>query len=155
MKWILLTGSHLLAIGLGFALGIYLLPIWTAPVSPAVEVVRSSAAAAQFKGSFKRDLEDSDALHWGEGTIHIGTERIAFEGELAPGPDYRLYLSPEFVETESAFESLKGEMVEVGAVRTFNNFTVDVPTGIDPAQYKAVIVWCEAFGQFITAAAYR
>jgi hypothetical protein len=30
-----------------------------------------------------------------------------------------------------------------------------VPAGIDPANYKAVIIWCEAFGQFITAASYQ
>ena len=46
-------------------------------------------------------------------------------------------------------------MVRVGDVRTFENFIVAVPQGIDPANYSAVVVWCEAFGQFITAAPYR
>nr|MDJ0905922.1 DM13 domain-containing protein [Woeseiaceae bacterium] len=78
-----------------------------------------------------------------------------FEGRLAPGPDYRLYLSPTFVETEADFEALKSSMVDIGPVRTFDNFMVAVPTGIDPADYRAVIVWCESFGQFITAAEYR
>jgi hypothetical protein len=26
---------------------------------------------------------------------------------------------------------------------------------VDPAAYKAAIAWCEAFGEFITAAAYQ
>jgi hypothetical protein len=40
-------------------------------------------------------------------------------------------------------------------VRTFENFVVPVPASIDVAHYDTVIVWCESFGQFITAARYR
>lgn len=155
IRTLMLIGTHAAAIGLGFALGIYALPILTAPESPSVEMVRSAAASARYQGEFRRDLEDSDALHWGEGTLLVGEETIAFEGRLAPGPDYRLYLSPRFVESESAFEALKPQMVEVGPVRTFENFMVTVPAGIDPAEFRAAIVWCESFGQFITAAEYR
>jgi hypothetical protein len=155
IRKLMLTGTHAAAIGVGFALGIYALPILTAPESPSIEQVRSAAATASYRGEFHRDLEDSDALHWGEGTLLIGHDTIAFEGRLAPGPDYRLYLSPTFVETEASFEALKPQMVEVGPVRTFKNFTVDVPDDIDPAEFRAAIVWCEPFGQFITASKYR
>jgi len=151
----LLAGTHLLAVVVGVALGIYLLPILTAPESPADELVQATADVAQFEGEVRRDLEDSDALHWGEGTLFIGPDSIAFEGRLAPGPDYRLYLSPKFVETEAAFEALKPEMVQVGFVRTFENFMLAVPESVDPAKFKAAIVWCESFGQFITAASYQ
>ena len=152
---LLRIGTHIVAVGFGIALGIYLLPILTAPESPAVEVIRATAGIAQFKGEFRRDLADSDALHWGEGTLFIGADNIVFEGRLAPGPDYRLYLSPKFVETEAVFEALKPDMVQVGLVRTFENFTVSVPESVDPAKFNAAIVWCESFGQFITAAAYQ
>lgn len=108
-----------------------------------------------FTGQFRRDLKDSDLLHWGEGTVAIGRERIALTGRLAPGPDYKLYLSPEFVETEADFARLKLAMVRVGDVRTFDNFVVEVPPSIDVTRYTTVIVWCETFGQFITAARYR
>ena len=150
-----LIATHAAAIGAGFALGIYLLPILTAPDSPGIDEVRSVAEASHFTGEFRRDLADSDALHWGEGTLFVGPGEIALEGRLAPGPDYRLYLSPEFVETEAAFEAAKSRMVQVGHVLTFENFMVAVPEHIDPADYAAAIVWCEAFGQFITAAAYQ
>jgi hypothetical protein len=76
-------------------------------------------------------------------------------GKLAPGPDYKLYLSPAFVETEVEFNQLKKSMVRVGDVKTFENFVVAVPAGIELEKYSAVIVWCETFGQFITAAKYR
>ena len=132
-----------------------MLPILTAPEAPSVDQVRSAAAAAGFQGEFRRDLADSDALHWGEGTLYVGPDSIALDGRLAPGPDYRLYLSPQFVETESAFLALKSQMVEVGPVRTFENFMVPVPASIDPAAFSTAIVWCESFSQFITAAEYQ
>ena len=155
MKWIVRVITHAAAGGIGFALGIYLLPILIAPDSPNGEEVRLVASSAIFSAEFRRDLEDSDALHWGEGTLFVGSGSIAFEGNLAPGPDYRLYLSPQFVETERGFEALKSEMVEVGPVRTFENFMVAVPETIDPRDFKAAIVWCESFGEFITAGAYQ
>ena len=40
-------------------------------------------------------------------------------------------------------------------MRTFDNFVVELPPDIDPAHYTTAIVWCESFGQFITAAQYR
>jgi hypothetical protein len=76
-------------------------------------------------------------------------------GRIAPGPDYKLYLSPEFVETEAGFNRLKARMARVGDVKTFENFIVPLPANIDPTAYTTVIVWCESFGQFITAARYR
>jgi hypothetical protein len=154
-RLLLLVASHLVAVAVGFAAGIYFLPILTAPGAPPVAAVQATAEAAEFTGQFRRDLQDSDAFHWGEGTIHVGPESIALEGEIAPGPDYKLYLSPEFVETEADFERLKPMMVRVGDVKTFENFIVFVPASIDPQAYSSVIIWCESFGQFITAAEYR
>lgn len=94
-------------------------------------------------------------LHWGEGTVLVNATNIGLVGELAPGPDYKLYLSPEFVETEADFLRLKPGMARVGDVKTFKNFLVPIPATIDPSRYNTVIVWCEAFGQFISAARYR
>jgi len=155
MRRLVLVASHLGMLGLGFALGIYALPILIAPAPPTQSEVHAKSFGAPYRGTFRRDLKDSDALHWGEGTVHIAHKHIVFEGELAPGPDYKLYLSPEFVETEAEFHRVKPTMQRIGDVKTFRNFIVAVPEGIDVARYSAVIVWCETFGQFITAARYR
>ena len=150
-----LAVSHLFVAVVGFAGGIYALPILIAPKDPTADEVKAANSRVQFTAEFKRDLKDSDALHWGEGTVSVGSSAISLVGKLSPGPDYKLYLSPEFVETESDFKRLKSTMIRIGDVKTFDNFIVSVPAGIDPAKYSAVIVWCETFSEFITAAKYR
>ncbi len=154
-KTLLLAVSHLFAIAVGFALGIYALPILTAPAAPSAAEVASQADQATYTGRFRRDLKDSDLFHWGEGTVSVGRHSIALMGRIAPGPDYKLYLSPEFVETEADFARLKERMVRIGDVKTFENFIVPVSNAVEPAHYNTVIVWCESFSQFITAATYR
>ncbi len=154
-RTVLLLASHALTLLVGFGAGIYVLPILTAPEGPSIAQVAQAAAGSVYSGEFRRDLKDSDPLHWGEGKVSVGAQQVVFTGRLAPGPDYKLYLSTEFVETEADFNRLKPGMLRVGDVKTFENFIVNLPAGTDPAQYTSVIVWCESFGQFITAARYR
>jgi hypothetical protein len=59
------------------------------------------------------------------------------------------------VETEAEFNRLKRTMVLIGEVKTFDNFIVEVSPNIDLAAYNTVVVWCETFGEFITAAKYK
>ena len=155
MKLIRILVTHAIALALGFALGIYLLPVLIAPPAPSDAEVSSSAQGAVFSGRFTRDLPGSDLLHWGEGEVSISPTRIAFMGSIAPGPDYQLYLTRELVLTEADFLPVKQDAARIGAVRTFDNFILDIPPGVDPADYKALVVWCETFSEFITAAAYR
>ncbi len=150
-----LLASHTLVAAIGFAGGIYILPILTAPAAPTVAELKLATTQALFTGEFKRTLKDSDPLHWGEGVVSVASRTISLAGKLSPGPDYKLYLSPEFVETEADFKRLKSRMVQVGDIKTFENFVVPVPTGIEPANYSTVIVWCETFSEFITAAKYK
>ena len=154
-KLILPIATHLAASVIGFGIGIYALPILTAPPAPELADIREASANATHSGQFRRDLEDSDMFHWGDGTLFVSREAISLEGEIAPGPDYKLYLSPTFVETEADFVRLKESMVRVGDVSTFKNFIVPVPSSVNPNAFNTAIVWCEAFGQFITAAQYQ
>lgn len=151
----LLLLSHGLAVAIGFAGGIYALPILIAPPPPSLADISAGAEGAMYSAEFHRDLEGSDAFHWGEGKVSIGRDTISLMGSLAPGPDYKLYLSPEFVETEADFNRLKSRMTLVGDVKTFTNFLLNVPAGVDPSGYTSVIVWCETFGEFITSAKYK
>jgi len=154
-KLIILIATHVLVGAIGFAIGIYTLPILMAPNAPSPKEIYQQHNEARFEGQFRRDLEGSDILHWGEGTVYVSRNAISLIGRLAPGPDYKLYMSPEYVETEADFLRLKPRMIRVGEVKTFDNFIVHLSDNIDPNEFNTVIVWCESFGQFITAARYK
>jgi hypothetical protein len=154
-KALLLAASHLAVLGLGFALGIYLLPILTAPAAPSASETAAAAAGARYITEFKRNLKGSDALHYGEGRVTVGPDAVTLAGRIAPGPAYKLYLVPEFVETEADFKRLKSKSLAVADIKTFENFIVPLPAGTPLENYNTVLVWCESFSQFITAAKYR
>nr|WP_319386529.1 DM13 domain-containing protein [uncultured Roseibium sp.] len=155
IRLILLLCSHGAMLAAGFALGVYFLPILTEPQGPDEAVLAEAAEGAQYQVELTRDLAGSDFLHWGEGTVSISPQRIVHTGELSPGPDYKLYLVKEFVEDEAGFLDLKDTAVQLGDIKTFDGFIVDVPADVSIDDYSTVLVWCEAFGEFITAAKYR
>ena len=150
-----LAFTHIATLALGFALGIYVLPILTAPPAPTDSEIRISVSRAVYTGEFIPELKGSDALHLGEGKLSVSLDQIALMGQLAPGPDYQLYLSPQWVETEVEFMQLKASMLRVGAVKTFDHFIVPMAPNTDLTAFNTVVVWCETFGEFITAAQYR
>lgn len=155
IKTLLLLASHTGIFAFGFALGIYMLPILIAPDAPSETEVMKTAKGASYTTTFKRDLKGSDGFHWGEGTLSIGKQTISFMGELAPGPDYKLYLSPTYVEDEAEFKAIKDQAVQISDVKTFENFIVNLPQGINPAEYTTAVVWCETFEEFISAGQYQ
>ena len=155
LRWIVLSASHAAMLAVGFALGVYFLPILTAPPSPDKAVLSEAAQAAEFKATFKRDLKGSDFLHWGEGDVSLTAREIVHEGRLSPGPDYKLYLVEDFVEDEEQFLRIKSGAQLIGDVKAFDGFLLSVPEGVDVAAFSTVVVWCEAFSEFITAAQYQ
>ena len=142
-------------LAIGFALGIYFLPILTAPEGPDKAMLAETAKTAIFSVRLTRDLKGSDFLHWGEGKISVTPKKIVHDGKLAPGPDYKLYLVKEFVEDEAQFLNVKDSAQLIGDVKTFDGFILDVPAGVDVQQYTTAVVWCESFSEFITAGKYQ
>ncbi len=147
--------THGAALAIGFALGIYLLPILTAPKAPDAQMLQEMAQDALYTGELTRELRGSDFLHWGEGKVSVTRGQIVHEGRLAPGPDYKLYLVKEFAEHEDEFLPVKSSAQYIGDVKSFNGFVLDVPKGVNVSDYNTVLIWCEAFSEFITAVKYR
>lgn len=154
-KLILFLFTHGAALAIGFALGIYALPILIAPPAPDTAMLEQKAEEAIYTADFTRDLRGSDFLHWGEGTVSITPTQIVHKGSLAPGPDYKIYLVTEFVEHEDEFLPLKESSLNVGDVKTFEGFLADLPADVNIEEFNTVLIWCETFGEFITAAKYR
>lgn len=154
-KILILLVSHGMTAGLAFFIGVYSLPIIMAIPDPTSGALALTIKNSRYVATISESLEDSDWLHWGEGRFSLGDDYIVFQGQLAPGPAYRLYLSPTFIETEEDFLQQKSTMIEVGNVNSFGNYILPVPADISLEDYTTVIIWCESFNQFITAAQFR
>jgi hypothetical protein len=154
-KIVLLISSYIIVFVLGLGLGIYLLPILTSPKSVNIDKIIKLEKNTLYKTVFVRDLKGSDLFHWGEADVSVSKNEIIVNGSIAPGPDYKLYLTKEFAEQEEEFLSIKDKSRYVAEVKTFKNFVITVPEDIDINDYNTIVIWCESFSEFITAAKYK
>ena len=154
-KITLLVFSYTIVFLLGLGLGIYLLPILTTPKSVDIDKIIKLEKNALYKTLFVKDLKGSDLFHWGEAKVTVSKNEIIVNGSIAPGPDYKLYLTKEFAEQEEEFLSIKDKSRYVAEVKTFKNFVITVPEDIDINDYNTIVIWCESFSEFITAAKYK
>ena len=156
MKYkILIFSSHVFVLILGFGLGIYFLPILTAPKPIEISKIKKYEEKAIYQTEFIKDLKGSDLLHWGEAKVTVSYTKITVNGSIAPGPDYKLYLTDQFVEHEDEFLAIKDQAKYLAEVKTFKNFVIDVPKDIQINNFNTVVIWCESFSEFITAAKYQ
>ena len=154
-KIFILTFTHSFILIFGFGLGVYFLPILTAPKSIDISEINEIENNSLFQTEFVRDLRGSDPWHWGEAKVTISDKKITVNGSIAPGPDYKLYLLNEFVEHEDEFLPIKDMSQYIAEIKGFENFVVDVPENVDVSKYNTIIIWCESFNEFITAAKYQ
>ena len=154
-KITLLFFSYMIVFLLGLGLGIYLLPILTAPKSVDIDKIIKLEKNALYKTLFVKDLKGSDLFHWGEAKVTVSKNEIIVNGSIAPGPDYKLYLTKEFVEQEEEFLFIKDKSKYIAEVKTFKNFVITIPENIDINDYNTIVIWCESFSEFITAAKYK
>ncbi|WP_323120469.1 DM13 domain-containing protein [Burkholderia alba] len=154
-KLLILAVSHLIALAAGFAAGVYVLPILTAEPGVSAQAARAAAQQARYTGQFRRDLPGSDALHWADASLAVTPGALVLEGRVAPGPDYRIYLVPAFVDNREAFLALKARARQVGTLKTFGHSVTPLAPDVELDAYTTVVIWCERFSQFISAARYR
>ena len=154
-KITLLVFSYMIVFLLVLGLGIYLLPILTAPKSVDIDKIIKLEKNALYKTLFVKDLKGSDLFHWGEAKVTVSKNEIIVNGSIAPGPDYKLYLTKEFVEQEEEFLFIKNKSKYIAEVKTFKNFVITIPENIDINDYNTIVIWCESFSEFITAAKYK
>jgi hypothetical protein len=140
---------------LGFMAGIYTLPIMIAPEPLSMLELATASQNARYKVMISDDLDGSDFLHNGTGEFYLSPSKIVFKGSLTPGPDYQLYLSKQFVENEEQFKQHQNSMINIAEVKRFDGFIKQVPDQLDIDEYTTIVIWCEAFEEFITAAKYK
>ena len=131
---------------------VYFQPILIAEKDLDSESIAALSDSVLRRGTSVQGSPGSDDLQWGDGVVMVNADRIWLDGKVAPGPDYRLYLAPKYVETGPGFQTIKAQSLQIGPIKAFENFSLDLPDGVDVTNYRAVLICCEAFGQFITAA---
>lgn len=147
--------SHLVVFGAGTGLGIYLLPILTAQENASLSEINDVRKQAKYKGAFTRNQKGSDVFHWAEGEIYVTDNEIAFKGEVAPGPDYKIYLTKKQATDKRSFLEIKKEAVLIGELKNFGNFRKSIPDNVNVNEFTTVQIWCERFSKFIGSAEYR
>jgi hypothetical protein len=146
-----LTIKFFAGLVIGFGLGVYFLPIIVADAPVTASVIQEDIVQAELQAEFVRDLPGSDFSHWGEGTLYLSPGKVTLDGEVSPGPDYRLYLTPKFVDSKAGFLEIKDQSLQVVRIKGFENFAYPIDDNIDFSRYDSVVIWCERFSMFITA----
>jgi len=150
-----LLASHLALFGAGIGLGIYILPILTAQENATLSDIEEVKGLAKYNGEFSRNQKGSDALHWADGELFVSDHDIVFEGSIAPGPDYKIYLTKTLATDKESFLAIKKEAILIGELKNFGNFRKAIPAGVNVNQFTAVQIWCERFSKFIGSAKYQ
>ncbi|HYF29294.1 MAG TPA: DM13 domain-containing protein [Candidatus Paceibacterota bacterium] len=87
--------------------------------------------------------------HPSSGTVRIvsadGKQYVRYENlKTINGPDIYVYLSKDLGARE---------YVELGKVKsTEGNANYEIPAGVDPADYRYVLIWCKQFGVLFNSA---
>ncbi|HCU1017960.1 TPA: DM13 domain-containing protein, partial [Klebsiella pneumoniae] len=76
-------------------------------------------------------------------------------GSIAPGPDYKIYLTKTQADDRNSFLKIKEESLYIGDLKNYGNFKKNLPNGVNIDEYTTVQIWCEKFEQFIGSAQYR
>lgn len=109
---------------------------------------------AKYKGEFNRNQKGSDVFHWAEGELYVTDSEIAFRGQVAPGPDYKIYLTKAQAVDKNSFLEMKKEAVLIGELKNFGNFRKSIPDSVNVNEFTTVQIWCERFSKFIGSAVY-
>lgn len=141
-----------LGLAAGFAVGIFVYPyIFLADLTAADQAPEQSPILAT--GKFIH-VDPSDPVHYGKGmvTVYENTVHLGGDFEVGPGPKFHVYLVPRKPITSA--DDVKSSMfVDLGRLRAFKGSqNYAIPSGIDPADYDSVVIWCKAFGVLISPA---
>ena len=148
---IFLAGASL-GTGLGLALGLFLFPYLFPPPPAAEQLTAADRMQPVATGTFLH-ANPSDPIHWGRGRVSVYQRAVFLEPDFAvgPGPKYHVYLVPKSGIRRSA--DLGAGFVDLGRLRAFEGSQrYEIPAGLDAANYRAVIIWCQQFGVLISPA---
>ena len=96
----------------------YFLSILTAKKGLDTASIKALSQGALRQGTFVRALPESDVPHWDDVVIIANADQNWLDGEISPGPDYRLYLIPKYVERGAEFLQIMGRLKRLKILRS-------------------------------------
>ena len=142
----------MLGTAFGIGLGFFLFP-FVFPPPPAAEMLTPAERTPIATGAFIH-ANPADPIHWGRGKVSVYAGAVFLEPdfEVGPGPKFHVYLVPKA--NVRASSDLEGQMfVDLGRLRAFKGSQrYAIPAGVDLANYKSVVIWCEQFSVLISPA---
>ncbi len=121
--------------------------------------VSESVTAAETERLLARgNFADADALHKGSGiaAIYEGTvgQRLLrlTDFEVTNGPDLKVWLVTATAPKSSAYVK-NSEWVSLGRLKgNIGEQNYDIPADVEVSRFGAVVIWCERFSIFFSAA---
>lgn len=143
----------ILGAGFGVALGFFLFPFVFPPPPAAEQLTEADRTRLVATGMFIH-ANPSDPIHYGKGKVNVYERTVFLEPdfEVGPGPKYHVYLVPK-ASIRSTGDVKDTMFVDLGRLRAFKGSQrYAIPAGLNLADYKSVVVWCEHFGVLISPA---
>jgi hypothetical protein len=148
----LLLGGILGSIA-GFAAGIFSSPLLFSPSALDEQVSDVGHRTEVAKGTFVH-ADPSDPIHYGSGGVTLYGDLLHLDQdfEVGPGPKYQVYLVPEAdITPDTRVEETM--FVDLGRLKAFaGGQNYRIPLGLDLADYRSVVIWCEQFNVLISPA---
>lgn len=137
----------------GVALGFFLFPFVFPPPPAAEQLTQAEKTALVAKGAFIH-ANPSDPVHYGKGQVSVYEKTVFLHDdfEVGPGPKFHVYLVPK--DNIRASGDLGDAMyVDLGRLRAFKGSQkYAIPAGLNLADFKSVVIWCEQFSVLISPA---
>lgn len=148
----LLIGAVLGTIA-GFSAGIASFPLLFSSQTgdEAASVVRGGTRVAT--GTFIH-ADPADPMHYGSGgvTLYENLVHLEQDFEVGAGPKFHVYLVPDAdITPDTRVEETM--FVDLGHLKAFvGSQGYPIPLGVDLADYKSVVIWCEQLNLLISSA---
>ena len=143
-----------LGVVLGFAIGIAAFPFLFPPPEVHEQIVGKTEADVVARATFIH-ADPSDPVHYGKGqaTIYADLVRLEEDFEVGPGPKFHVYLVSE-ADVRPGTNVEETMYVDLGRLKAFaGSQNYPVPAGVNPRDYRSVVIWCEQFNVLISPAA--
>ena len=143
----------LIGAGFGVALGFFLFPYVFPPPEAMEQLTNVEKTGLVAEGTFIH-ANPNDPIHYGKGQVSVYEKTVFLHDnfEVGPGPKFHVYLVPK-ADIRSSGDLSDVMFVDLGRLRSFKGSQkYAIPAGLELANYKSVVIWCEEFSVLISPA---